>query len=262
MKFLRAGWDTENHVDPAVILSFFYNRPVSEVTDEMRKSAISLDYRALGHIEPKDTADYLALFRFAFANNPRAIDCLHDDFKTSEAVEVMMPSRQHFHVAYMESAWIAEVMTPAQIDQACLIDFSILLCQPDHLITETVLKSHLEKGYFKYMRLRLEGRLRLAAIFMQTGAWPQNAGSLEPIQDRPNSIEHALALCLADEEQIYVAPYMAWMMIQPIEDVVARITCREHAVLALEMFSADQLLALAGSNRHLKAALLEASLGL
>lgn len=262
MKFLRAGWDTDNHVDPAVILSFFYSRPVAEVTDEMRKSAISLDYRALGRIDPKDTAEYLALFIFAFANNPRAVDCLHEDFKTPETVEAMMKSRKHFHLAYLDAPWISEVMPPAQRERACLVDFSIMLRQPDHLISEAALQNHLGKGLFRFSRLRSEGRLSLGATFLKSGAWPQGVDGLEPAHSRPNSIESAFEFCLADEEQVYTALYMAWIMIQPIEDVVAKVTCREHAVLVLEMFSADQILAVVGSNRHLKASLLESSLGL
>jgi hypothetical protein len=120
------------------------------------------------------------------------------------------------------------------------------------------LDKHLGTGYVAYRLLHDEGKLRLAADFLRAGRWPAPPGGSAKVMEKPQSLEHALERMLEDEwEELY----MAYVMSFPVEEV-APLIGRKHVEKAMQMYTTEELRPVMKMNRHLKAALLEESLGL
>jgi hypothetical protein len=120
---------------------------------------------------------------------------------------------------------------------------------------------HLAGSFYGFGLLRKESKLRLAADFLKISDWPESANPFELDKKEPKDAQEAFDVIETAQPNTQ-AIYMAWLMNQPIEQVIALMTTRPKMKLAMEMYTEAELRPLMKNNRLLKAALLEESLGL
>jgi hypothetical protein len=235
--------------------------PRSLVTDEIREYAFKKDVRSLALVHPEDTSDYTKFCVSCYLGDYRAAEFFHESIRTSKTVGEMIYTPGVFVESYKAFPWIADVITPAQIEEASILNMRFMLIFPDEEISEQALKSHLERqsGYYN---LKKAGRLHLAASYLKSGGWPETYGPFQADQEKPSSIEHAFAIMLDDKGAGCPPLYMAYVMGHPIEEVIMQVKSMAIAKAVLEMYGERELQPFMKSNRHLKASLLEESLGL
>jgi hypothetical protein len=248
---------------------YFLQIPHALVLDKTREIAVGADSRVLADIDPNDVKDYLDLFLKGYGNSHLAATYLHEDFRTAEAVEVMISAGmpEYFSKSHAENAWMSRVMTPELVDKASIASRFFMVSLPESQITDEALKSHLEVGYSGYLHLRDVGRLNLAGRYMKAGIWPRPLEILgDEYQCPPRDIDHALELAVEDRQdhrnRAYQSLYMAYVLSHPVGEVAPKLKVREYVSMALELYSEVELRPFMKTNRHLKAAMLEESLGL
>jgi hypothetical protein len=241
---------------------FFEQIPLEFMTDGIRRYAISCDVRALQLIDPDDTTKYASLCQLGYQTHFNAVRYFHESACTQDTIDAMLTEPGNFFQCYKTFPWIAQVMTPAMIEKVSMASLDFMLTLPDDQITVAALKKHLGQGYYAYTILRIYGRLHLGVNYLKGGSWPDPLASLEACQVKPDSIEQALSFILSDDKKGAHELYMAYVMIHPIEDVIEHVVSPALAEIVLEMYDEDVLRPHLKNNRHLKAALLEESLGL
>ena len=157
-----------------------------------------------------------------------------------------------------------EVSTPDLIEAAALSNLYFMAGLPDEQISDAALSKHLAWDA-SFQALRANGKLHLAAKHLKTGAWPEplaKSNPKQPKQPKPRTLEGAFNHMLSKAMKSRQALYMANLMTYPIEEVMPLIQTRQHVSMAMEMYSAEELKPFMKGNRHLKAAIIEESLGL
>jgi hypothetical protein len=236
--------------------------PQRFVTDALRKYAISCDVRSLELIDPEDTEQYTQLCLLGYHTHFNAVRYFHEVACTQETVEAMLDEPSNFSRSHQEFPWIAQVMTPAMIERASMASLDFMLTLPDAQISGAALQKYLAPDYFSYTALRAFGKLRLAANYLREGSWPENYSSVGTSRAKPSTIEEAFTFIFNEDLHVFVALYMAYVMTHPTEDVIEHVVSQAHAKLVMEMYGEDQIRPHFTKNQHLKAALLEESLGL
>jgi hypothetical protein len=242
------------------VKELFNEIPAELVSDDLRQIALMRDAHFIQSIHPGDTDQYLDLFITAYLRGDSLIKP-HPDFQTPETVERMMAYSGSFIGNFNKNPWIAEVMTPAQCEVASEQNIQFMVKFPMERVSQKALENHLKHGYGGYSALRKEGKLRLAAQYLKTGAWPTSS-VFEDDQPKPQDLQDAIRIMVRGGPAVCADLYMAWVMAQPIEQVIALMTSRVLIDLAIEMYSEKELRPYLSTNRHLKAALLESTLGL
>jgi hypothetical protein len=243
------------------VISYWEQIPAELITDELREKAIGLDVRIIQHIDPSDTESYLDLFIRAFKTSWVVLPLLHPDFKTSSTIDLMLSSARQFEYGYQKNSWIADVMTPDQWEAASRISAKIMADLPVEKISPEALHTHLSIGYSGYGMLHKKGKLKLAADYLKQGHWPVVSEALRRDIERPGDIAQGLSLAL-EYDSGGEALYLAYLMTHPVEEVLSVMSTREHISYLLEMYTPEELRPFIRTHRHLKAALLEESLGL
>jgi hypothetical protein len=226
----------------------------------MRKYAVSNVVEVLGLIEPEDAPAYTAICLFAYRNNYRAVEFFKEEVRTTEMVELMMMDLWSFIKSYRDYPWIRQAMTPKLVEDLSLISDEFMLSLPHDQVSEAALNKHLSKGDYTYTVLQKSGRLHLGVAFLKGGGWPKPNGPFDHPIPKPDSLVEAFSELLGDDVPREL--YMAYVMTYPIEDVMALVVAPSCAKLVVEMYDEKELRPHARKNRHLKAALLEESLGL
>jgi hypothetical protein len=253
--------------DGKSVIDYFRQIPVELLSDKALEIAVTKDVMILAEIDPGVSKDYLALCIAGYQSDALAVSFIHKDFRTARTVDALINEGlpQSFARCHADIPWMASVMTPELIEKAAISSFYFMVSLPDYQVSDAALTTHLSVGFLWYSQLREAGRLNLAARLMKTGVWPiarPMAG--EEHQPIPKDIGQALdfAVQLEGHPRAYQALYMAYMMAQPIDQVVACMKTRQQIALGLEMYSYTELRPFMKTNRHLKAAMLEESLGL
>lgn len=241
---------------------FWGQIPVDLVSDSVRTTAVMADAQMVKHIHPEDTRKYLSLFLSAYRKDVGVVKFLHPDYRTAETVFSMLRSGGFFSQAYRSNPWIAQVSPTELMDQAARIDLDLLACLPREQISRIALSRHLMIGSQGYSQLRVKGRIELAADFLKGGEWPIPNDELESVEPHPGNSETAFRRLLQAKDHGVQSLLMAYLINQPVEEVVALMKTRKHVKLAIEMFTTEELRPLLKTNRYLKEALLEESLGL
>jgi hypothetical protein len=245
----------------ASVAEMFNQIPPEMVSDDLRLIALMKDATFINHIEPKDTEQYLEMFMTAYLRGDDRTHP-HPDYRTAATVERMMDFHGAFECSYFKQPWIAEVMTPAQMTVAAERYIRMMVRLPMEHVSQKALENHLKQSCGGYTILRQAGKLKLAARYLKTGSWPTADGFFEEVQSEPKDLLDALRLMESDSDEVCVGLYMAWVLAQPIEQVVPLMTSPKLISLAIEMYSAKELRPHLKTNRNLKAAMLEESLGL
>lgn len=252
--------------DNPPLLEFFSQIPPALVSDDLRIIALDKNSSFIDHIDPKDTDQYLALFLLAYKLCWKRGQTLqpHPDYQTVSTVEGMiaLANIPAFERCIYHQPWIAQVMTPAQIATVSEASFELMLRFPNVMPGDRALDKHLKHTNNGYIALRKAKRLEWAACYVKSGGWPTPDALFESEQPRPKDIHEALKFIVSDSKKVCQALYMAWLMTQPIEHVIPQMDSRKLINLAMEMYSPEALRPYLKVNRHLKAALLEESLGL
>lgn len=235
--------------------------PPNLITDELRRYAISLSVVLLELIEPDHTPAYTSICLLAYRSSYRALEFFKEEARTTEMVDSMLAFPNSFFNAYRAYPWVAQVMTPDLIAKAANASSDFMLTLPDDQIDQAVLEKHLGESNFIYKDLKRAGRLQLGVDFIKNGGWPESDGPFDDLTPRPESLLEGFSLLLGTGD-IPRALYMAYVMTHDIEDVIAMVVTPSCAKLVVEIYDEKELRPHIRSNRHLKAALLENSLGL
>lgn len=256
------AWTTDG-VDPVVACNCFKQIPLNLVTDELRKYAVYEFVRVLSLIEPSDTPAYKTLCLLAYRSSYRAAEFFKAEVRTTEVLELMIKDYSwSFLTSYQAFPWIAELMTPALIEKASLASDTFMVSLPDDQISQTALNKHLGEGASTYSALQKAGKLRFGVDFLKSGRWPESDGTLDYPIPKPKGIEDAFCALVQNDMEMPRALYMAYVMTYPIEDVMALVVSPATARPVIDMYSEKELRPHIKANRHLKALMLEESLGL
>jgi hypothetical protein len=240
-------------------VDYFEQIPKAFLSQGLLKFVVQWDVRLLANINPSDSPDYAELCLAAYTRGHLAANYFHEDFRTAQTVASLIGST--IDAAFADVPWIREVITPDLIEAAALENLYFMAGLPDEQISEAALNKHLAwDAHFE--ALRDTGKLHLAAKHLKTGAWPEPLAKSDARQPKPRTLESAFNHMLSKAMNSRQALYMANLMTYPIEEVMPLIQTRQHVAMALEMYSAEELKPFMKGNRHLKAAMLEESLGL
>jgi hypothetical protein len=240
----------------------FEQIPRAFLSQDLLKFAVQSDARLLAKIDPEDSSDYAELCLAGYNLNYLAAHYFHEDFRTTKTVGLLVRSLLGFHKAFDEVPWISKVITPDQIEIASLNNSLFMVGLPVEQISDAALKEHITR-YGDFLLLRYRRKLHLGAKHLKTGFWPEPQGSFEARHSKPKNLNSAFDHAVSGRYPVDVqALFMANLMTYPIEDVMALVQTTQHAALAMDMYSAKELRPFMNTNRHLKAALLEESLGL
>ena len=238
------------------VIELFSQIPAELVSDDLRQIALMKDVEFLNHIDPGDTEKYLDLYISAHRKGGDSIQP-HSDYQTASTVERMMAYDTCFEVSFFKQSWIADVMTQKQCDVACERHIRIMVKLPMERVRHNALEKHLKRGNTGYICLRREGKLKLAGEYLKSGTWPS-----QDDQPEPKNLQEALEMAVSDSPGVCADVYMAWVLAQPIEQVIPLMTSPALIDLAFELYSESELRPFFNTNRHLKAAFLESALGL
>jgi hypothetical protein len=255
------AWATEG-VDPAFACDCFKQIPPNLVNDDLRKYAVFYHVQVIDLIDPSDTPAYKSICLNAYRSSYKAAQFFKAEVHTAEMVELMIRDYTgSFLDAYRSCPWIAELMTPALIEKACLTSDVFMLSLPDALMSRAALDKHLGEGTSTYSLLKKVGRLHIGVDYLKGGRWPESNGPFDDDVQKPESLLEAFSLLLGNAD-IPRALYMAYVMTHDIKDVLALVVTPSCAKLAVEMYDEKELRPHIKTNRHLRAAMLEESLGL
>jgi hypothetical protein len=243
-------------------VDYFEQIPKAFLSQGLLKFVVQWDVRLLANIDPSDSPDYAELCLEAFKRSYLAANYFHEDFRTAQTVASLMKGMPSVIDSVFEDVpWIMGISTPDLIEAAALSNLYFMAGLPDEQISDAALSKHLAwDGNFQ--ALRANGKLHLAAKHLKTGAWPEPLAKSDPKQPKPRTLESAFNHMLSKAMNSRQALYMANLMTYPIEEVMPLIQTRQHVSMAMEMYSAEDLKPFMKTNRHLKAAILEESLGL
>jgi hypothetical protein len=247
--------------DPVLILDCYQQIPAISVTDDLRQYAVFLNSNVLDLISPSDTPAYTTMCRTACSRNYKAAEFIKAEARTAETVELLFDNRS-FSLIYRDYPWIATLMTPEMLEKASLANSLFMASLPDNQISKAALNKHLGFCHSPYTELKKSGMLHLAAGYLKAGRWPIASGPIASYQEPPSNLKKAFASILNVELEDTWALHMAYVMTYPIEEVIAAVKSPMHAKLLVEMYEEKELRLHIKRNRHLKAAMLEASLGL
>jgi hypothetical protein len=242
-------------------VDYFAQVPKALLSQDLLKFVVESDVRLLANIDPKDCRDYADLCMIGFNSSFLAANYFHEDFRTTKTIASLIGSPLQLDAVFAQVPWIREVITPDQIEEASLANLYFMAGLPEEQISGASLSKHLAWDA-NFQALRANGKLHLAAKHLKTGAWPEPTSKSDSRQPKPRTLESAFNHALSKAYKSRQALYMANLMTYPIEDVMPLIQTRQHVALAMEMYSVNQLKPFMKTNRHLKAAILEESLGL
>lgn len=256
------AWATED-VDPAFACGCFQQIPLNLVNDDLRKYAVFHHMQVIDLIDPSDTPAYKSICLIAYRSSYKAAQFFKAEVHTTEMVELMIRDYSwSFLDAYRLCPWIAELMTPALIETACLTSDVFMLSLPDALMSRAALNKHLGEGTSTYSLLKKMGRLHIGVEYLKSGRWPESDGPFDDIVQKPESLVEAFSILVQNDKEMPLALYMAYVMTYPIEDVMSLVVSQATARPLVHMYSEKELRPHTKVNRHLKAVMLEDSLGL
>lgn len=259
-KWFKA-WATDG-VDQDFACDCFQQIPLNLMTDDLRKYAIFNHTQVLELIDPSDTPAYKSICLQAYRFSSRAAEFFKEEARTTEIVELLIKDYSwSFLTSYRAYPWISELMTPALIEKASLASDMFMLSLPDDQMSQAALDKHLGEGTSTYSALQRVGKLHIGVEYLKGGGWPESDGPFDDLTPRPESLLEGFSLLLGTGD-IPRALYMAYVMTHDIEDVIAMVVTPSCAKLVVEIYDEKELRPHIRSNRHLKAALLENSLGL
>jgi hypothetical protein len=246
----------------ARFVDYFGQIPKAFVSQDLLKYVVDSDVRLLANINPEDSSNYAELCAVGFQRSYLAANYFHESFRTTQTVASLVAFTFEFNKVFAEIPWVMNVITPDQIETVSLANISCMVSLPDEKISDVALSKHLSRGE-NFLFLRAKGKLHLGAKHLKTGAWPepQHQDAVRPSKPRTLSSAFKYAVSGSYPKDLK-ALYMANLMTYPIEDVMPLMQTRQHVSLAMEMYSAKELKPFIKTNRHLKVALLEDSLGL
>lgn len=238
---------------------YFAEIPKALLSQDLLKFVVQWDVRLLANIDPSESPDYAELCLAAYMRGHLAANYFHEDFRTAQTVASLIGST--IDAAFADVPWIRDVITPDLIEAAALENLYFMAGLPEEQISDAALSKHLAWDA-SFEALRDSGKLHLAAKYLKTGAWPEPLAKSDPRQPKPRTLESAFNHMLSKAMKSCQALYMANLMTYPIEEVMPLIKTRQHVAMAMEMYSEEELKPFMKGNRHLKAAMLEESLGL
>jgi hypothetical protein len=245
------------------VQDFWVQIPLELLTDKLRKRAVMASSEILKLIEPEDTEDYLQLFIFAHKSGDNAAQYIHPDYRMTATVEAMIESSVFFEKAYKANPWVAAVMTPELLERASQNYIRFMCDLPREKISQAALNAHLGKGYKGYLQMRGAKKLKLAAEHLKASGWPESDGIFEVEQAEPrNTPEGFERLCENVLNARVFALNMAWLINQPMDEVLELMGNRRYMHLIREMYTFEELMPFMKTHKQLKGLLLEESLGL
>ena len=260
-KWFKA-WATDG-VDQDFACDCFQQIPLHLMTDDLRKYAIFNHTQVLELIDPSDTPAYKSICLQAYRFSSRAAEFFKEEARTTEIVELLIKDYSwSFLTSYRAYPWISELMTPALIEKASLASDMFMLSLPDDQMSQAALDKHLGEGTSTYSALQRVGKLHIGVEYLKGGRWPESDGTLDYPIPKPKGIEDAFCALVQNDMEMPRALYMAYVMTYPIEDVMALVVSPATARPVIDMYSEKELRPHIKANRHLKALMLEESLGL
>jgi hypothetical protein len=246
----------------------FVQIPKDLIDEEILKFAVEYDPLIIDLIKPEDTPNYQDHCVSAFVGHYMAPMIFHESVRTAETVELMINQPDYglkpamFSKSFEAIPWIQSVMTPELHERASRASVHFLMLHPASSASDLALKHHFSSGFGKLIRARSAGRLDLPAKFIASGSWPYVTRNFDQVIGRPKTLEIGLKRALDHTEDGPRALYMSFVKAHPIEDVLVLATTRDHAKLMTELYTEEELRPLMRNNRHLKAGVLESSMGL
>jgi hypothetical protein len=233
------------------------------LTDRLREVAVRTSSEMIKLIEPEDTEDYLKLFLIAHKNGDNAAQYIHPDYRTTATVEAMIESTPFFEKTYKANPWVAAVMTPELVEKASQKYIMFMCDLPRVKISQAALKAHLEKDFNGYLKMRGAKKLKLAAEYLKEEGWPESVGIFKGGQAMPRSTLEGFERLSENvlNAQVF-ALHMAWLINQPMDEVLELMGNRRYAHLIIEMYTLEELMPFMKNHYKLKGLLLEDSLGL
>jgi hypothetical protein len=145
----------------------------------------------------------------------------------------------------------------------------LLLSRPlEDVSDEDLRRSCLSFGTQGYQEARKAGRLDLIAKLFKTGFWPTIFHVSDPFNPhweavkKPKSLQHAFYLLLKPCDADSCPLFMAYVMTYDMNDVMALVVGSAPARVVVTIYNEKDLHPYISTNRHLKAALLESTMGL
>lgn len=233
--------------------------PTEFWTSKFLTTVLKTGCNILGLIDPRKNALFQSVAFTCVRNNYKTLAALDPKYRAEFAEHLAYNSLRHIHLIAREFPWIRDHLPDEAVKRCCLnIDFAMEYgVLPDGIGRRIMINGD---GYDK---IRAHGRLELLAEQIVAGEWPMRLTDSDFSGPKPKSLEdgiHWLSQCsrLKDREALY----MAYLLAQPMDQVVPLMCeCKLHKHV-LEMYSEEALAPYVKKYRALRGVMLEEALGL
>jgi hypothetical protein len=191
----------------------------------------------------------------------------HADMIDPDARREMMPmfcaeNITKIHSIAKEFEWFMEALSP-ECFKTCAKNIEFLLDTPEEQIPENIRRYAMIENYcvITALTLRARARVGLLADQISAGGWPNN--QYVKYTRQPTSLSDGVErLSASVPGKEHETLYMAYLMTQPMDQVVPLMTNRRLQKLLFEMYSTESLQPYLKKSRALRGSFLEDSIGL
>jgi hypothetical protein len=215
----------------------------------------------LGDLDPMQVDVYRDIAMTCVEVNHKNLASLDPQFRDEAAEHLSWNRTGDMHLIAREFPWIRDHMQSQEFNRCCLnIDFA-LDCDELPLKIRTHIFNMCEASSFKIVRGR--GRLGLLAEQVSACFWPKVFDDEDMAGPRPTSIEDGInRLKQSKPDGVRETLYMAYMLAQPMDQVVPLMTGQRLQKLLFEMYPTEALQPYLKKSRALRGSFLEDSIGL
>ena len=194
--------------------------------------------------------------------NYKHMDVIDPDVRREMMPEFTGLNFSRAHLLAKEFDWFRGELSPSRF-KTCCMNIEFFLDTPEEDMPADVARYAMIENYcvITALTLRARGRVGLLADQISAGGWPDNDYVKDTVQPTSlaDGVERLAASAPGKEHETL---YMAYLMAQPMEEVIPLMCEQKLAKLALEMYSKEALAPYLKKYRVLRGVVLEDALGL
>lgn len=228
---------------------------------EFMKAVAVTGVNILGDLDPAQSDVYRDLAMTCVEANYDNLASLDPEFR-DDAIEHLSWNRtQDMHLIAREFPWVRDHLQEQDFKRCCLnIEFAL---DCDEIPLEIRTGIFIQCGAIAFKAIRGRGRLELLAEQVSACFWPQEFNRDDMAGPKPTSLEDGIHLLKQSKpDGVRETLYMAYLLAQPMDQVLPLMTEPRLQKLLFEMYSTEALQPYLKKSRALRGSLLEDSIGL
>jgi hypothetical protein len=235
--------------------------PVEFKSPGFMKIAAKAGIDILGDIDPGQNTFYRDLALTCVRTNYKNLVSLDPEFRDLAAKYLAWSNTHEAYLIAREFPWFINHLDGNDLDR-CYRNINFALdCNEIPFKVRREMLIECDVGNFRVIRAR--GRLGILSEQISLGEWPQEFSDEDFSGPRPRSLDDGIYwLTQSNPNGARETLYMAYMLAQPMDQVVPLMTGQRLQKLLFEMYSTEALQPYLKKSRALRGSFLEDSIGL